>query len=122
MLQKLLREAKRTVNILPGSGINADTVSTLLDGLLPYGLREIHLSAGAWLPGEATFRREGMGMGVGGDGEWGIWRASEDVVRAVRRIADDRWEVYQVKKQNEKEVAKAKTNVAKSAGADTVKT
>ena len=30
-----------------------------------------------------------MGMGVGGDGEWGIWRTTEEVVRTVRRIVDD---------------------------------
>lgn len=110
VLQKLLRDAKRTLDILPGSGITADTAAPLLDALLPYGLREIHLSAGAWVPGEAAFRREGMGMGIGGDGEWGVWRASEDVVRAVRQIADERWKTRQEKKASDREAAKAKAS------------
>ncbi|EMD32547.1 hypothetical protein CERSUDRAFT_68572 [Gelatoporia subvermispora B] len=74
--------------LLPGAGINAPTARPLLDALLPCGLREIHLSAGAWEPGAMRYRPEGMGMGLGGDGEWGVWRASEERVRAVRAIAD----------------------------------
>lgn len=30
-----------------------------------------------------------MGADPGGNGEWGIWRTSEDEVRAVRKIADE---------------------------------
>ena len=66
MIQKLLREAKRVLTILPGSGINPDTVGTLLDSLGSYGVKEIHLSAGEWVSGEMSFRRDGMGMGIEG--------------------------------------------------------
>lgn len=88
VLQKLLREAKRTLTILPGAGINPDTVGPLLEGLSPYGLREVHLSGGEWQPSEMAFRRDGMGMGMGGDGEWGIWRTKEEAVKTVRQVAD----------------------------------
>ncbi|EED79686.1 predicted protein [Postia placenta Mad-698-R] len=83
-----------TPAILVGSGINPATVRPVLDALLPHGLREIHLSGGSWVPGEMQYRPPGMGMGVGGDGEWGIWRTSEERVREVRRIADLAWEEY----------------------------
>ncbi|KIP11138.1 hypothetical protein PHLGIDRAFT_83925, partial [Phlebiopsis gigantea 11061_1 CR5-6] len=76
-------------SILPGSGINPKTIGTVMDALLPLGLREVHLSAGAWLASEMIHKPEGMGMGVGGEGEWGIWRTKEHVVRAVRQAVDD---------------------------------
>jgi len=74
--------------ILPGSGINASTVHLILEALLPLGLREIHLSAGEWLPSGMIYQPTGMGMGVGGEGEWGIWRTSPERVKEVRRIVD----------------------------------
>lgn len=82
-------ESGRKLVVLPGSGINPHTVQQLLAALLPYGLTEIHLSAGGWMPSDMQFRREGMGMGVGGEGEWGVWRTREDTVRAVRKIVEE---------------------------------
>ncbi|KZT08725.1 uncharacterized protein LAESUDRAFT_52045 [Laetiporus sulphureus 93-53] len=72
--------------ILPVSGINASTVKPLLDALLPT-LSEIHLSAGRWIPSKMEYHRDGMGMGIE-DGEWAVWRTSEEHVREVRRIVD----------------------------------
>ncbi|KAL7285076.1 hypothetical protein ACG7TL_000168 [Trametes sanguinea] len=96
-LRMLLRTASRmpsSAKVLVGSGINAQTVGPLLAELLPCGLREIHLSAGGWIPSEMEFRREGMGMGVGGEGEWSIWRTSEEKVRAVRGLVDYAWSEF----------------------------
>lgn len=94
-LESLFRTTKRltdeepwALTILPGSGINANTVGAVLDSLLPFGLREIHLSGGGWTEGNMEYRHEGMGMGVG-EGEWGVWKTQEQKVRAVRLIADD---------------------------------
>lgn len=87
-------EGEHKVSILPGSGINAGTVQALLDVLLPSGLHEVHLSAGAWIPSAMRFRKEGMGMGAGGAGEWGIWRSNESVVRAVRQVVDEAVEKF----------------------------
>ncbi|KAI0964174.1 hypothetical protein AcW1_001053 [Taiwanofungus camphoratus] len=80
--------------ILPGSGISPSTVHLLLDALLPYGLRELHLSAGGWVASAMEHRPSGMGMGTGGDGEWGVWRASAERVREVRSIADCAWRQF----------------------------
>ncbi|KAL4267930.1 Copper homeostasis protein cutC [Pleurotus pulmonarius] len=77
--------------ILPGSGVNPDTVGPLLRELLDVGVREVHLSGGTWHDSEMTHRREGFGMGVGGAGEWGIWTTEETKVRQVRVIADTMW-------------------------------
>ena len=100
-LQSLYRTTKQLVKdepwgltILPGSGINSESVGSILDSLLPLGLQEIHLSGANWVEGGMLHRREGMGMGVGGEGEWGVWTTEEKKVREVREIADTRWDAY----------------------------
>lgn len=37
------------------------------------------------MPGETHYRKGGMGMGVG-EGEWAMWRTSEERVREVVKI------------------------------------
>ena len=92
-----------SAKILVGSGVNGRTIGPLLEELLPCGLCEVHLSGGGWVASEMEFRRPEMGMGVGGDGEWGIWRTSEERVREVRRIVDATWERFVEKTKDEKE-------------------
>ncbi|RDX51132.1 hypothetical protein OH76DRAFT_1347715, partial [Lentinus brumalis] len=97
MLRTLIRTASRmpsAARILVGSGINARTIGPLLRELLPCGLREVHLSGGGWVPSEMEFRREGLGMGVGGEGEWGIWRTDEEKIREVTRLVDEAWKEF----------------------------
>jgi copper homeostasis protein len=91
ILKDLLDLAKyqdSRVEILPGSGINSSTIGALCQALLPHGLREVHMSGGYWTDGASIWRRDGMGMGVGGAGEWGIWRTSTSAIRAVRDAID----------------------------------
>jgi len=81
------------MQIMPGSGLNATTLPPILHALIPLGVREVHLSGGGWRPGGATeFRREGMGMGAGGEHEWSVWKTSEENVRAARKVCDTIWE------------------------------
>ncbi|KIK70665.1 hypothetical protein GYMLUDRAFT_286672 [Collybiopsis luxurians FD-317 M1] len=72
------------LTVMPGSGINPSTIGRILDRLMSTNLTEIHLSAGGWVEGGMNFRREGMGMGVGGNGEWGIWRTDMEIVKQVK--------------------------------------
>ncbi|KAH9829446.1 copper homeostasis CutC domain-containing protein, partial [Rhodofomes roseus] len=72
-------------NILPGSGVSPNTIRSVLLELLPLGLCQIHMSGGQWIPSEARYRKEGMGMGVG-EGQWAVWRTNEEHVREVVRI------------------------------------
>jgi copper homeostasis protein len=85
------------LTILPGSGINPTNVLAFIKELLPYGLREIHLSGGRWIPSRADRdgRPTGMGMGVG-ENEWGIWRTDEEIIRQVREIVDKEWNEFLV--------------------------
>jgi len=90
------RTPTNPLGILPGSGINPSTVPQLLYDLLLLGLREVHLSGGSWVEGGTEFRRDGMGMGVSGSGEWGIWRTNEESVRQVRKAINEAWQKYQL--------------------------
>lgn len=76
------------ITVLPGSGINAKTVHDIAKCGWWKEFRELHLSAGHWIDGPMQFRKEGMGMGIGGRGEWGIWRTDPDVVKEVKTIAE----------------------------------
>lgn len=76
---------------MPGSGINAQNVQEVLRALLPFGVRDVHLSGGGWVDNRMHYRRLDMGMGVGEHGEWGVWRTCEKVVREVRRLVDEEW-------------------------------
>jgi len=75
------------IAVLPGSGINAESVHTIIACPWWKQFREIHLSAGEWINGQMVFRKEDMGMGVGGDREWSVWRSNAEVVRAVKTRA-----------------------------------
>jgi len=77
-----------SLTIMPGSGINGETIEAILEALLPYGLLEVHLSGGRWIDSGMTFRRVGMGMGIGGDAEWGIWRTLVPLVVRVREVTE----------------------------------
>ncbi|KAG2062247.1 hypothetical protein BDR06DRAFT_924434 [Suillus hirtellus] len=91
VLKDLLDLAKHQdtrIEILPGSGINSSTVGALCQALLPHGLREVHMSGGHWTDGASVWRRDGMGMGVGGASEWGIWRTNASAIRAVKDAID----------------------------------
>lgn len=83
MLLETTRSAQSDLVVMPGSGINPGTVRSVLERLIPLGLSELHLSAGGWIEGGMSFRREGMGMGAGGSGDWGIWQTNQTTVREV---------------------------------------
>ncbi|KAF7337519.1 Copper homeostasis protein cutC [Mycena sanguinolenta] len=91
--QTLAKELPWVLSILPGSGINAETVGPILDTLLSRGLMELHLSGGGWEGSGMVHRRDGLGMGVG-ESEWNVWVTSEAKVRSVRRFADAVWAEY----------------------------
>jgi len=80
--------------IMPGSGINGTTLPKLLRTFLPLNLREVHLSGGRWMQSEMTFKRSGLDLGAGKDGEMAAWRTEEQEVRLVRDIADEMWRDY----------------------------
>ncbi|KAG6814145.1 hypothetical protein H0H92_002140 [Tricholoma furcatifolium] len=92
--KELIDDEPWGLTILPGSGINPTSIDSVLDRLLPLGLQEIHMSGSRWVEGDMSFRREGMGMGIGDEGEWGVWVVDGEKVSEVRGIADERWDAH----------------------------
>ena len=76
---------------MPGSGVSEQTVRQIVEILVPLGMREIHLSGGKWEDGLASFKKEGMGMGAGGQNDWSVWHTQEEAVRRVRNAVDAFW-------------------------------
>ncbi|KAF8910098.1 copper homeostasis CutC domain-containing protein [Gymnopilus junonius] len=85
--QKVVDDPMWGLTIMPGSGVNGNTLPSLLETLLPLGLREIHMSGGKWISGGMAFKKSGMGMGTDKDTEWSVWRTQEDEVRTAKEIA-----------------------------------
>lgn len=92
--KELIEDEPWGLTILPGSGINPQTIGPILDSLLPLGLQEIHLSGANWKGGGMLFKREGMDMGIGGDRDWSAWVTNAQIIREVREIVDARWELH----------------------------
>lgn len=92
VLRELLQRSQKNGRpvILPGAGINPGTIRHVLDNLLPYGLKEVHLSGGKWVEGQMIHRPVGMGMGASEETEWDVWLTDGDRVREVRNVAHDR--------------------------------
>lgn len=90
VLRELLQRSQKNGRpvILPGAGINPGTIRHVLDNLLPYGLKEVHLSGGKWVDGRMVHRPVGMGMGASEETEWAVWLTDGDKIREVRNVAD----------------------------------
>ena len=104
--------ANHKLEFMPGSGVTPWVAQELVERLVWFGLRSIHLSGGCLIPdsldgipGDPSedyiggkrhtgmlHRPKGMGMGVvvGPDPneEWMVWRTDEARVRAVRVAID----------------------------------
>ncbi|KZV80677.1 hypothetical protein EXIGLDRAFT_687036 [Exidia glandulosa HHB12029] len=79
------RQDLGALRIIPGSGVNADTVEPILRALWTHGVREVHMSGGEWIESSVSSGARPEDMDMGG---WKIWRTSERKVRAVREIVD----------------------------------
>ncbi|TFY83347.1 hypothetical protein EWM64_g666 [Hericium alpestre] len=94
MLQAILQNARAKGGpiIVAGSGINAKTISDFLWAIGMYHLHELHLSGGAWVEGEMSFRRSHMGMGANGANEWKVWKTNSEEVGYVGDISIEMWD------------------------------
>ncbi|TFK26645.1 copper homeostasis protein cutC [Coprinopsis marcescibilis] len=82
------------LTVMPGSGINSKNITPVVEQLLPKGLREIHLSGGAWSRSTMQFQKDGMDMGCSPEHEWVIWKTKEKEIKRVRYGADLAWDKY----------------------------
>lgn len=101
-LARLRSESNPTwPELLPGSGLNAWSLfdlstspHTAFGAALRKGqIEDLHASCSEWVDGpvEGHARKGGMGMGVdvGGVGEWGRWKVKSSKVVALRGVMDE---------------------------------
>lgn len=87
LIQKLTEQAERKVEILAGSGVDADVIRKLLDTT---DVTSFHMSGKCVLESGMTYRKEGVPMGIEGFSEFQIFRTDEAKVRAARKVLDER--------------------------------
>ncbi|KAG8931037.1 hypothetical protein FRC02_003311 [Tulasnella sp. 418] len=81
--------ASELPQILPGSGINVNTIEELVRSLWPIGGKEFHMSGGSYTEGEMREVGKKDGMGMGEDGKaWKIWRTDANAVKEVKRVIE----------------------------------
>ncbi|KAG8833671.1 hypothetical protein FRC17_010275 [Serendipita sp. 399] len=87
-LRKLIGLSDR-VGIMPGSGINDQTIEALLPILRLDRPREIHMSGGEWVEGRSEVEpKAGMGMGASDEHANDIWRSFTHNIENVRDMID----------------------------------
>lgn len=90
LIEELVRQADGKVEILAGSGVNAEVIRTMAASS---SVRSFHMSGKVVLESRMEYRREGVPMGIEGFSEFEIFRTSEEKVRAARQVLDEAWVV-----------------------------
>ncbi|KAG8783555.1 hypothetical protein FRC15_004962 [Serendipita sp. 397] len=87
-LRNLVKLSKSVI-IIPGSGINNETIDIILP-ILPLNLpREIHMSGGGWSDGRSEVDpKAGMGMGASEEHAADVWKTYKHSVELVRNRID----------------------------------
>jgi copper homeostasis protein len=91
MLSQVVSSAQKghqnELRIMPGSGINPRSISSVFSALNPLGVNEFHMSGGTWIDGlcEVSARRQGKAfhMGLPGPFEWSVWKTDAYSVKSV---------------------------------------
>ncbi len=91
LIRKLIHQSNERIAIMPGSGVNEETVSEIVT---KSGAKEIHFSATAFRESGMTYRNQnisGMGSEVGS--EFKIRTVDPERVRRIRALAENSFTV-----------------------------
>lgn len=88
VLEKLIRQADGRIEILVGSGVNAQVIETLADKIRA---SSFHMSGKRSIDSGMTYRNQNVHMGIPGISEFDIFRTDEDCIRRARQILDCRF-------------------------------
>lgn len=86
LLARLVKEAGDGLEILIGSGVNAQAIQTLQPRT---GARAFHMSGKKTLDSAMTYRKRGVSMGLPSLGEYELWRADEEEIRRAREVLEE---------------------------------
>lgn len=86
LLKELEEKSKGRIEILAGSGVNAETIRHLYPLT---GIKSYHMSGKKVADSEMQFRNDGVNMGLPMFSEYGIWRADAENVREARKALEE---------------------------------
>ncbi len=87
LIQKLIEKAGEDLDILIGSGVNAEVIQSLLNDTNAYAF---HMSGKETIESEMTYRKEGVSMGLPMMSEYEIWKTSSGKIRAARETLNSK--------------------------------
>jgi copper homeostasis protein len=79
-IARMVRSTSGRTVVMAGGGIRPDNV---VDIVARTGVREVHLSATAWLPSPMTFHRTGLTMGTRAASEYELRATDAGTIRAL---------------------------------------
>ena len=82
-LKKLIRQADGRIEILVGSGVNAEVIRQLMDEI---GAASFHMSGKKMISSGMAYRNREVHMGIPGIGEFEIFRTDEEEIRRARLV------------------------------------
>lgn len=85
MLAELIRLADDRIEILVGSGVNAEVIETLMDEI---HASSFHMSGKRRLDSGMVYRNEKVNMGIPGMNEFDIFQTDESQIRRARQVLD----------------------------------
>lgn len=78
-----LQDSTDKIEIMAGSGVNADVVKEFLEKT---NIKSYHLSGKEIIDSKMTFRKERVPMGLSGFSEFDIWRTNSENIRKVKEL------------------------------------
>ena len=85
LLKELEEKSKGRIEILAGSGVNAETIRQLYPLT---GIKSYHMSGKRVIDSRMQFRNDGVNMGLPMFSEYGIWRTDAENVREARKVLE----------------------------------
>ena len=85
LLRELVRQADGQLDILVGGGVTGENIAGLLKET---GAKSFHMSGKIIADSGMVYRKEDVHMGIGGMGEYGIIRTSEEQIRQAVKVLE----------------------------------
>lgn len=85
VLKKLIKQANDRIEILVGSGVNAEVIAHLMDEI---SATSFHMSGKEVLSSGMVYRNERVNMGLPGLDEFSVFRTSKEQVQRAREVMD----------------------------------
>lgn len=90
-IRELIEQSRGRIEILVGSGVDADAVSCLMEEA---NARSFHLSGKTVVDSRMIYRREQVSMGISEIGEYSILRTDEEKIRQARKQIEKKLAVF----------------------------